>query len=58
VQAAHVGVVGWSLGSHGDRDDGPAPVLVRSGIVWSSLAGNMEKFAMTMPGAQQAVKRG
>ena len=59
VQVGHIGVVGWSLGSATEIETmGRHPSWFRTGIVWSSLAGDMEKFAMTMPGAQQAVKEG
>jgi dienelactone hydrolase len=59
VQAAHLGVVGWSLGTATEIETlGAHPGWFRSGVVWSSLAGDLGQFALTMPGAQQALKDG
>lgn len=59
IRPEHIGVLGWSLGSATEIEVmGRHPGWFRTGIVWSSLAGDMEKFAMTMPGAKQAVKDG
>jgi len=59
VQAARLGVVGWSLGTATEIETlGTHPSWFKSGIVWSSLAGDLGQFALTMPGAQQALKDG
>jgi uncharacterized protein len=59
VRPDHLGVLGWSLGSATEIEIlGRHPGWFRTGVVWSSPAGDLEKLMMGMPGSQQAMKEG
>jgi uncharacterized protein len=59
VRPDHLGVLGWSLGSATEIEVmGRHPGWFRTGAVWSSLAGDLEKTMMATPAAQQALKDG
>jgi alpha/beta superfamily hydrolase len=59
VQADHLGALGWSLGAATEIEVlGRHPAWFRTGVVWSSPAGNLEKVMLSMAGAQQALKDG
>jgi uncharacterized protein len=59
VRPDHLGALGWSLGSATEIEVmGRHPAWFRTGVVWSSPAGDLEKVMMSMAGAQQALKDG
>jgi hypothetical protein len=59
VHADHIGALGWSLGSATEIEVmGRHPAWFRTGIVWSSPCGDLEKQMMKMAGAEEAVKEG
>jgi pimeloyl-ACP methyl ester carboxylesterase len=59
VRADRVGVLGWSLGSATEIEVlGRHPAWFRTGAVWSSPAGDLEKLMLGMPGAQEALRDG
>jgi uncharacterized protein len=59
VKAAHVGCVGWSLGGATELEVlGRHPLWFRSGVLWSTPTGDLEKFMMSRPGAAEALSKG
>ena len=59
VKPEHLGCMGWSLGGATELEIlGKHPTWFRSGVVWSTPTGDLEKFIMTMPGAEEAVRKG
>jgi dienelactone hydrolase len=59
VLPENLGVLGWSLGAATEIEIlGRHPGWFRTGAVWSSPAGDLEKTMMAMAGAQQAMKDG
>jgi uncharacterized protein len=59
VRPGHIGALGWSLGAATEIEIlGRHPAWFRSGAVWSSPCGDLEKVMVAMPGAQQALKEG
>jgi dienelactone hydrolase len=59
VKADHLGCVGWSLGSATELEVlGRHPAWFRTGVVWSSPTGDLEKLMMGLPGAEEAVRTG
>ncbi len=59
VRMERIGVLGWSLGAATEIEVlGRHPAWFRTGAVWSSPAGDLEKTMLAMPGAQQALKDG
>ncbi len=59
VRGDHLGALGWSLGSATEIEVmGRHPGWFRTGIVWSSPAGDLEAQMLKMEGARQALKDG
>ena len=60
VKVDHLGCLGWSLGSSTELEVlGRHPTWFRTGVVWSSPTGDLEKLLMgLMPGAEEAVRTG
>lgn len=59
VRPDRLGVLGWSLGAATEIEIlGRHPAWFRTGAVWSSPCGDLEKVMLGMPGSQQALKEG
>ncbi|HEY5228425.1 MAG TPA: alpha/beta hydrolase [Opitutaceae bacterium] len=59
VKIDRLGCFGWSLGSATELEVmGRHPMWFRSGAVWSSPTGSLEKLMMGLPGAEEAVRAG
>jgi dipeptidyl aminopeptidase/acylaminoacyl peptidase len=59
VKPDHIGVLGWSLGAATEIEIlGRHPGWFRTGAVWSSPCGDLEKVMLALPGSQQALKEG
>jgi pimeloyl-ACP methyl ester carboxylesterase len=59
VNAAHLAVLGWSLGGATAIEvAGRHPDWFRALVLWSSLSGSLEKFMFAMEGARIAVREG
>lgn len=59
IRPHHLGVLGWSLGAATEIEIlGRHPAWFRSGAVWSSPCGDLERVMLAMPGAQQALAEG
>jgi len=59
VKPEHLGCMGWSLGGATELEIlGRHPTWFRTGVVWSTPTGDLGKFIMTMPGADEAVRKG
>jgi hypothetical protein len=59
IKADHIGVLGWSLGAATEIESlGRHPGWFRTGAVWSSPCGDLEKVMLALPGSQQALKEG
>jgi len=55
----HLGCIGWSLGAATEAEIlGRHPLWFRTGVLWSTLPGDLQKFMMTLPGAAAAVRDG
>jgi pimeloyl-ACP methyl ester carboxylesterase len=59
VKPERIGVLGWSLGAATEIEVlGRHPSWFRTGAVWSSPCGDLEKVMLGLPGSQQALKDG
>jgi pimeloyl-ACP methyl ester carboxylesterase len=59
IKPDHIGVLGWSLGAATEIEIlGRHPGWFRTGAVWSSPCGDLEKVMLALPGSQQALKEG
>jgi hypothetical protein len=59
VKPDHLGCIGWSLGGATELEVlGRHSLWFRTGVVWSTPTGDLEKFIMSRPGAAEAVRNG
>ena len=59
ISTAHIGAVGWSLGTACAIEvGGEHPTWFSSIVVWSSLSGDLYKYMSASPTAQKAIKEG